>query len=187
MVIELVMTFVIGLLIEVNINRINAIWLWLILCIPVAIGEISDHVWKDFGKICMVIYGICFLVFGTYYFGGQFNDNMRILFSDNLEKPIKEAVAYTEGTIYVDSDIYYPHVLFYSKMPTDEFVNTVVYKDPNAKFMSPVTYGRFVEYEFDASTLGKGTYVLSVKHNQEVIDAGYMVTDYGRYIVAIKK
>lgn len=186
-VIEIIMSFTIGLLASVNVNRINALWLWLLLCIPVAINGITDLIWKNFNKICILLYSICFIAFCTYYFGGQFNEQIKDGFSYNLEETLQDAVAKTNGDIHLESSIHFPVVLFYSQMPVDEFLETVVYRDSSAAFLDPVSYGQFTEYDFDISTLGNGMYILYSFHEQDVVNAGYNVSRYGRYIIAERK
>ena len=61
--------------------------------------------------------------------------------------------AASDEAVYVDPDINYAKVLFYSRMPVEEFISTVEYKNYPSKYLSVYKMGRFV---FDMENAPKG-------------------------------
>lgn len=95
---------------------------------------------------------IYFSLFCWTYFG-KYRDDTALFFNESLDSAIKYADAIPDKTIYVDHkyiNMPYIHVLFNTKYPVRDFINTVIYKNPGGEFQEVSSFGRY-RFEFDAT------------------------------------
>ncbi len=168
-----------------SIIRLNALWIWLLLCIIYAIDEISNHIWKYFSPLTAVIYGLSLIAFLSFYFS-NYSIPWKGGFPSVNGKEIEAAVKTSSNIIYFDSSIFYSQVLFYSKLPVHQFLDTVVYMDPMGNYRKANRFWKFIKYDFDSSSLEPETYILYETHAKEMEENGFKVTNYGLYIMAAK-
>ncbi|MBR1477549.1 MAG: glycosyltransferase family 39 protein [Lachnospiraceae bacterium] len=154
---QFIMSVILGCLIYVNINRINSIHIPIIAFISVGIVFVCDMLYgkskKFLGVICTALL-VSFLLFEYNYFTG-YRELMDWVFGEGTGELIEYTLenAASDEAVYVDPDINYAKVLFYSRMPVEEFISTVEYKNYPSKYLSVYKMGRFV---FDMENAPKG-------------------------------
>ncbi len=183
--IEITASMILCFSLQANINRINIIWIGLLLCIVFAIDEISRRVWKNFSLVMAGIYLLCFILFLTSYFSSP-NYPERSGFTSVKGQEILDSLNSTADPVFFDAAIPFPAILFYSQMPTPEFLATIRYLNADSTYRVAYKFGKFVRYKYDVSTLENGTYILSSSHSEELSHMGYTITDYGPYVTAVK-
>ena len=136
-----------ALLQEAYFSRVNIILLPMTYFLCVGVEE-AIMAFRDKAKYILVfVYAIsCFAFFGYYI--TDYDD----LVAETVDAPLREALAYTDtirdadDTICVLSDIGTPLFLFYDNVPTDLYLNTVVFREgtrTNIQPKYPMTFAWF--------------------------------------------
>lgn len=158
--IQLSIAVLLGLMIEVNVNRVNILFIPMIII--AASGIYYVCIWveqivkvctkKDLRKAMLIIPMCCYLVlfvqFEKYYFT-EYKDEIAYSFCGGIEDAVNCAMQY-EGIIYVSPGIEHSRILFYSKQPVTEYLETVEYINYPSSFVRTSSFGRF-RFEFDAT------------------------------------
>lgn len=183
----LVGTFSLGLMIpRVNPIRVNSLFPMLTLVLALGIIFIGKHYWKPFIYIMTAVYCLSFMSFFKSYVR-NYNGNVSEYFLPEAGAAIEYAcdISSDNDRIYVDDTISYALVLYYTKMPAHEFIETVEYKDyPNA-YMDVGQYGKFETY--DKSGVYDGTYILNNDDCKELSTDTYSIERFGNYSVVTRK
>jgi len=175
-----------GGLITVNVNRINCIHIWVITFISIGMLKVFDYFKKDFKYIKPVVIGlfiIGFLSFELFYFS-TYKENIGAKFQSNLERSVEAAkeLAGDEKTIYVCPEFSYAKILFYSKLPAPEYVETVKYNNYPAAFMSISSAGN---YHFGIDEVdNNAVYIISTINEDDYMKCGFTVDNYGDISIA---
>ena len=79
--------------------------------------------------------------------------------------------------------------MFYSKIPVDKYINTVVYNNYPGAFMGTDSFGEFcMDFDIYNNIDTEGIYILDAGTDISVlIQAGFETSQYGYYTVAIHK
>ena len=181
--------FLLGLLINVNINRVNSLWLPMIFLAAYAIYEICQRINPWTFLVPLVIYSVLFVQFEKTYFT-QYASDIEGYFCKGLEQAVDAAMesAGDDGIIYCASGANYARVLFYSEQDSVEYRNTVQYTNYPSAFLDVSSFGRF-RFSFDASSPQvldpQGTYLLDSSYDSSVFEqAGYSLQFYDYFVVA---
>jgi len=128
---------------EININRINIIFIPLIYFTALGIDAIFKNHKKAFISL-LVVYITSFLTFCGVYFT-IYSDSVGPQFFESLGSAIKYASEATDGTVYITDSINMPYiyVLFYTKTDPYTFLNTVEYLNPGDAFQQVASFGRY--------------------------------------------
>lgn len=175
--------FFLGLLISVNINRVNSLWLPMIIMAATGIWYICKLINLKLLIIPLVVYSTLFIQFEQYYFT-DYKQEISGYFCGGLEDAMEEATSH-EGTIYVTSTANYARVMFYSKQNVNEYMETVQYTNYPSPFLDVSSFGRFC-FSFDLNALDPaGIYLVdsSIDSNW-FINAGFTTKTFGYYTVA---
>ena len=180
---------VLGIMVQANFERINMLFLPLIYFIGTGIVFVIDlfKKTKAVGPVAIgILYGFSAILFAKYYFT-DFNAMMERVWPDGTEEAIVFANNY-DGTIHVQ-DIRHPIVLCYSKYPTDKYVESVVYEDENAKFLSPISWDGydFTEY-VSKEPISGDVYICNVSNEEAVnwlAEKDMAIAQFGYYYVGI--
>ena len=124
-------------MINPNINRINIIFYPLMYFTVLGISNIIDR--NIYIKtIVIFLYIISFVFFLVTYFL-SFNT------IDNLKEPIEFLSKFDDKQIYITNTIHEPYiyVLFYNKINTHDFVNTVKYKRKDVEFRPVESFNNY--------------------------------------------
>ena len=153
-----------------NMNRIGVIFPAVAFLVLYGILFLSK-VFKPFAIAAVACIAIGFCIFGITYFTA-YAEEVSPYFHESLDEAIAEAMKLTDGTIYVtQSGVNGPGVtaLFVSQPDPKEYLDTVVYFDPDAEFRHEESFGRFVFYiPYDKE---KGA--VYIVHNYEIGDHGF--------------
>lgn len=183
LLVQLLAGLLLGALIHVNVNRVNIIFLPLILLAAEGFDWLCEH-FKPTFLLVEAVYLIFFAFFCRYYFT-DYRDQISVSFGKGLTEAV-EAVSDFEGTVVLSEDIHYPKILLLTETPAQEFIDTVVYRNYPAAFLSPLQYGRW-RWGIDPSALDPdAAYIFSVRTDASPFrDAGYSLTQYGVYTLAL--
>jgi len=145
LLIWLLVGLVLGALVHVNINRVNILFLPLLILAAVGLRWFGSLFHGRLTPLLLAAYLFLFGSFcGLYYFRADsgYQTQMRYAFGDGLDRAL-EAAMEQEGTVVLDGHIYYSTVLFYSGTPVEDFRATVAYERYPAAYLSPTSFTRF--------------------------------------------
>ena len=180
---------IMSLSIEPNFERLNILFLPLIYFIGTGITYIIAC-FNKLDKVAfagmLLLYGINSFIFAQYYFTG-YNEMMERQWPDGAQEAIEFAQHY--GTTIHVADIRHPIVLYYSKYPTDKYVETVVYADDNAKFLQPLYWDGydFRDYFYEDAVKGD-VYICAVDNTEAVewlVSQDMKYAQFGVYYIGI--
>lgn len=182
-IIQLLAGIFLGLLISVNINRVNCLWLPMLIMIATGIWYLCKLINFKLLIIPLVIYSVLFIQFEQYYFT-DYKTEIYGYFCGGLEDAMEEATSH-EGTIYVTSSANYARVMFYSKQDVEEYISTVQYTNYPSPFLDVSSFGRF-QFYFDLNALDPaGIYLVDSSVDPAYFtNAGYTTKSFGYYTVA---
>lgn len=172
-----------GLLIHVNINRVNIIWIPLIIFAAVGICEFCERIDKRLFVIFFCIYAVLFIRFEKYYFT-DYAKEIAPVFSDGLESAIQEATSY-ENDICVDG-ANWVKILYYSKMPVEDYIASVQFKNYPSAFLQASSFGRFT-FGYDSSDIDSNKIYIAKKENDfSAFEAtGFTLHTHEYFVVAL--
>ncbi len=182
-IIQLLAGIFLGLLINVNVNRVNCLWLPMLIIIATGIWYLCKLINLKLLIIPFIIYSVLFVQFEQYYFT-DYNTEILGYFCGGLEDAMKEATSH-EGTIYVTSNANYARVMFYSEQDVEEYISTVQYTNYPSAFLDVSSFGRF-QFYFDLNMLDPaGIYLVDSSIDPVYFtNAGYTVKTFGYFTVA---
>lgn len=186
----LVAGFVIGILINVNINRVNLLFIPMLLMIAKGLFLVFHYLHPSALAIPFVIYACYFASFEKHYFTDYKNQ-----ISWHFCKGIDAAMNYIETdlkkaeSVKVSHDVSWPRVLFFAKPELNDFLQTVQYSNFPAAFLDAVKFTRYKFY-FDENNLdGISVYLLSKSNgaSSTLENAGYEIREFDNYLVGSPK
>lgn len=179
---NLLAALLLGLLIKVNVNRVNILFFPLILLAARGLDGLCGR-WKPLLGAVLAVYLLFFSFFEAYYFT-DYRRTMDYNFGEGLEEALA-SIPETEDPVTVSDDIQYPSVLFYTQTPTARFRETVSYKFYPSAFLDATGFDRW-RFGFDTQQLDPSMiYILSPWDDSTPFrEAGYSFTQYGIYKVA---
>ncbi len=193
--IQLGVAVLLGLLIHVNINRVNILFIPMIIItasgiyyLCIMIGQLLKNcAGLRLEKWLLIIPMCCYFVllvrFEKYYFT-EYKEEIAYYFCEGIEDAVECAMQY-EGTIYVSTGIDHPRILFYSKQPVTEYLETVKYINYPSAFLRTSEFGRF-RFEFDVTKPDKnGVYILNKSVDLTVYEEmGFALEHFDWFTVA---
>lgn len=134
----------IGLQIEVNINRINLIFMPLILCVAILLEWLAERSKTLFiASICAFL--IAFAFFTRDYFGKPYRDEIGRELSAGFLPAMDFAIQAGDHPICASDKVNMPYIyaLFAEKPNPLDYLNTVEYINPEAEFRQVRAFGRY--------------------------------------------
>jgi hypothetical protein len=127
---------------EVNINRVNLIWLPLVYLAAVGMRTVATK--RLVGMGLVVVHLLLFTSFAVEYFG-PYTQHTAGAFYPSYGKAIQTARAAVPGKICVtDNPVFsYAFVLFYDQTDAREFARTVHYETDGSEFQHVRSFGRY--------------------------------------------
>ena len=181
---NLLAALLLGLLIKVNVNRVNILFFPLILLAARGLDWLCGR-WKPLLGAVLAVYLLFFSFFEAYYFT-DYRRTMDYNFGEGLEEALA-SIPESANPVIVSDDIQYPRVLFYTQTPTERFRETVSYKLYPSAFLDATGFDRWRFGINTPQTDSSMIYILSPwDDSTPFIDAGYTLTRYGIYSVAEK-
>ena len=172
-----------GTLIAANITRINILFIPMIIFAAAGITRFRSRYWL-FG--ISVYYLVFTLGFAKTYFR-DYNVQIRYYFGAGFDEALAEAKTHADR-IYLSSDIHYPKVLFYDRIPVTDFRESVIYKNYPASFLLPQSFLNY-SYSVDPSAPPDedGAYIIGDDTDTRMLEeSGFSVIHIGRYKVFYK-
>lgn len=183
LLIQLCAAFLLGILVSVNINRINCLFVPMILTAAYGIGKLCDCTKPKAIWIFICFYLICFIYFEKYYFN-EYKQQINVCFCEGLEDAV-DRVQELEGKVYITPGASWARVLFLSEQSPEDFRKTVTYSNYPDAFLNAEKYGRF-STSFDVLLPEKdAVYLLEEPYDLSVLKKeGFCLEQYGPYTVA---
>ncbi len=185
MLLQFLAALALGMLIRVNVNRINILFFPLLFFTALGIRAACSQFRRPLRFAVAGLYLLLFLGFGSYYFG-EHADTIRLYFNDGLDTALASS-AQKGGSTYLDDGIYYSQVLFYDQTDPKDFAETVVYRSYPSPYLKAERFGRFV-FQIDPERLDpEGCYILSLGRDLDpFLQEGYRMESHGAFILAYK-
>lgn len=184
--IQLLAALVLGLLTVINETRFNCAYIPMLLTAALGLDFVCGLTRRRAAAAAAAGAYLLHFVFFTGFYFGRYPELTRWGFAVGLEEALELAET-AEGTIYLDSGIYYSDVLFYTAEPVDEYLATVEYSNYPSAFLDVASFGRYV-FGFDASQPDpEGAYIFFTGAEAEGLlqSAGYELTEHGVYTLAM--
>lgn len=196
--IHLLAGILLGIMVYVNVNRVNIIFPSILLLVAIGIDDMCSL----FARIKAVpfLIGLYFLVslhqFNGYYFSDDYKDASWYGFVQGFEEALDaaDAVAETASANGVDTTIYlperrvYPLVLFYRQIPAS------TYQEANASFEDIYDLGIYQRIHVKQEELTEadvdpnGIYILTAWEDRSLFsEEDYTITKYIGYYLAVPK
>lgn len=175
--------------IEVNINRINILFLPLLYFTAVGIIYVRDKISRGLFFFIIVLYLVCFASFAHYYFA-YYDERASSEFFESFGDAINYAADNTNGTICVSGGVNMPYifVLFYRQIDPHIFLSTVKYSN-GGEFQGVSSFDRYIFSGLEECKSRKDNPAL-IFHNSEsnkISTSDYAIKSFKRYSVAISK
>ncbi len=179
---QLLAALLLGALVEVNVNRVNLLFIPLVLLAGLGLGWLWERR-RAWAAPFAAVYLLLFVCFQTYYFTG-YRQEIGRSFGEGLEQALAAAET-CEGTVCISESVYYPQVLFFTRTPADEFRATVEYRAYPAAYLQARSFGRFV-FGFDpAAPDRERTYILDLWADKApFVNEGFTLRSFGNYTLA---
>lgn len=180
--VNLLSGLLLGLLVHVNVNRVNILFFPLILL--AARG--FDWLCGRQKRLLIAVFAVYLFFFGCFerYYFTDYRRSMEYSFGEGLEEALA-AVEAGERPVVISDTVKYPRVLFYTRTPTTRFRETVTYKRYPAAYLDATGFDRW-RFGIDAQALDPAAiYILSPWDDSTPFrEAGYTLTPYGIYTEA---
>ena len=160
--IALIMGIVLGILQEVNINRINLIFIPLLFCIAAVLGWIAEH--SKIGLVLAVCTGLtAFVLFTRDYHGKEYRTVANREFAAGLLQAIDFAAQQGDGPICVTKNVHQPYifVLFARQMNPFDYLPTIKYANPHGIFRQVLRLDRYRFGPNQCTDEARAVYILS--------------------------
>lgn len=172
-----------ALAMPVNINRANILFLPLIYLAARALV----FVWERSRLLAGGLVLLCLAWFGLFvhaYFK-SYPQQIGPAFNESFGQAIQEASNRTGQTIYITKEVHLPYAyaLFYTQPSPYDFLDTVVYVDPEAEFRDAASFGRYRFLEATAMPPGGGAYVIGNREAEQFDPAEYTIIPYKLFSV----
>lgn len=184
--IQLAAAVLLGCLIPVNVNRVNCIHIPNLICLALGISFLNEKFKNKIIFIAVLVYSISFILFAQYYVN-SYNDYISVDFQKGLEDAVDFAMRFDNAQIYITGSISYPKVLFYSKLPVDEYVRTVKYTNYPSAFLKVSSCGN-LHFGIDISALDPSdVYVINNNDSKIFEKSSYTLVHFDQFAVAYMK
>ena len=176
----------IGLQIEVNINRINLIFMPLILCTAILLEWLAERSKILFiASICTFL--IAFAFFAQGYFGKAYRDEIGWEFSAGFLPAMDFAIQTSDRPICASDKVNMPYIyaLFAEKPNPLVYLNTVEYIDPQAEFRHVRAFGRYTFGLQNCQSTPNTIYILREDEELPSLEASFKTHEFGIFNVYI--
>lgn len=172
-----------ALMISVNINRVNILFIPMIIISATGVYYLCNLIYLPLLIVPALVYSVLFTGFEQYYFT-EYKQSIQSDFCFGLEDAMAEAILH-DGNICISPDILHSRILFYSKEPVTEYLETVQYLNYPSAYLHTASFGRYL-FVFDSSTPDKSmTFILDQSFDLTPFkDAGFTLLNYNNYTVA---
>ena len=183
----LVAGFAIGVLIHVNVNRVNLIFMPIIVLAAQGIVYAFNYIHPRTICIPLVAYLFCFACFEKDYFT-TYKEQISDVFCEGIGDAVEFANSQLspDSKMYVDPDVSYPRILFYGKVDLNSYLSTVKYTNFPSAFLYVQEFDKYVFTNNPRQYSPRSVVILENKGSrfQTLQNSGYSIRNFGKYIVA---
>ena len=187
MLIWLLAAFAIGVLISVNVNRVNLIFIPIIVMASQGIILAFSYIHPKMIYVPLAAYLLNFANFEREYFT-TYKDQIASNFCEGIGDAMEFAQSQSKpgAKIYVDPNVIYPRVLFYGKVDLNSYLSTVKYVNFPDAFLYVYKFDRYVFAYYLNNVDTEAVYLLENNDSRHSMfeQQGFSVRNFGKYIVA---
>jgi hypothetical protein len=183
----LAVSIVVGASEEVNINRINIVFLPLIFFTAVGIRALAAS--RVLLAASVVFYCFAFASFTHKYFASSYRAQASTAFYPSFGNAIDKAANATPGPLCITGRVNQPYVfvLFYRKTNPHVFLQTVQYENPGAPFQNVASFDRYT-FGLDRCDPAITEGYVADEDEENLIDHARFSTEHiGRYVVGLRQ
>lgn len=171
------------LLARTTIYRNNILFIPMVLVAALGIYHLFELIHIRELILPVLYYLVMFIGFTHYYFT-EYSDMMDYYFCRGLQEAVEDATSY-EGPVYYSRGIEHSRILFLTREPVSNFMNTVEYYMYPHPYLEAKSFGRY-NCDFDQAAPDINvTYILSRNADWAMYEElGFVVHYYGEYAVA---
>ena len=176
-------SLVIGVIQQANVNRINLMFMPLILCVAFCLVKVNERLQ---GTLPVAV---CLLLIGFFFFFRDYRTEQRAIlnveFYNGILPAMKVASQSPDTPVCVTNRIRMPYIyaLFVEQTNPDDFQRSVVYSDPTAPFRRAISFGRYTfGLKYCAQKPGQ-IFIISNKEPRPVTAAGFQVRKFDNFLV----
>ncbi len=175
--------FVQGALIYTNIHRSNMLFIPMIIIAAMGMYYLCSLIDLRYLALLAAFYLVQFIGFERYYFT-EYREITDYYFCRGLKEAVEEAVSY-DGPIYYSRGQEHSRILFLTREPVTEFIDTVEYFNYPSPYLVAKSFGRF-STDFDVTAPDQNaTYLLSQNVDLSAfVEQGFILHTHGFYTVA---
>lgn len=183
----LIAGLVIGALIHVNINRINLLFMPMLILAAWGLLFAFNYIHPKTIFIPLFAYMLYFAMFEKEYFT-TYKDQIANNFCEGIEDAMNLATykANSENTkIIVDPNTSYPRILFFGQVDLRSYLSTVKYTNFPSAFLYVYSFDKYSFVVNENDIKPGNVYLLENSGNRmdKLQQAGYEVRNFGKYIV----
>jgi 4-amino-4-deoxy-L-arabinose transferase-like glycosyltransferase len=167
-----------------NMNRAGIVFLPVVFATTLACFSLLKRVPLFFVAV-LVFYLYSFFSFSRFYFR-EYPEFIGPSFAYSFGEAIEKASSLSKNgpvTVTDKANMAYIYVLFYDKVPPDQFLKTVKYADPQAQFRGAVSFGRY-KMGIQKDKLKPDMVYVFRNSEEEYFDKGYKLHRFKNYSVA---
>jgi len=181
----LISSILLVFVIEININRMNIIFIPLLYLIARAIVFIFEQS-RFLGGVIIALYIFWFALFCHNYFI-DYPQQVGSAFNESLDQAIDYASLNTTEPIYIsrDIDLAYIYVLYNQKIDPNIFLKTVKYENPLKTIRYTASFGRFRMMNISSFPSDGGAFIIDNNHLENVNIEKYQLVEYKYFSVLI--
>jgi 4-amino-4-deoxy-L-arabinose transferase-like glycosyltransferase len=186
---------------EININRVNLVFVPIIFfaavgiraiavdIVPFAVGSRPVAVSRVMLAAIAAYYLISFAYFTRAYFGASYRAQIGDAFFAHFGAAINTAARGTSGPLCITNRVNEPYifVLFYRKIDPHVFMQTVQYENPGAEFQNVATFDRYTFGLDRCNTAITQGYVADQDEASKIDRNRFSTRQIGRYVVGLRR
>lgn len=180
----LIVSIIMMLVVEPNINRLNIIMIPIIYYTILGIDVVTDEKYKIVKVIIIAVYIVSFISFMIAY--SKQNSSEYYTFEDGLEEPIKYIATLEDKQIHITNKIKEPYifVLFFTEYNTNDFVSTVKYDNEKREFRQVQGFGNYkFEWIDSMKNNQEDVYMIKKEDRKQYNLEDFKITEFEKYIV----
>jgi len=175
-----------GILQGINANKINYIHIPVIILWAEGVSRLCAKSRDYVGKIVLVVYTVSFLCFEGYYYT-EYQEEISVRQLSGADQAVEAALSLREEgkaeTIMVPNVLRHSQILFFTKWPLDDYLETVQWQEYPARWLKTESFGCFKwirEEETGTMELVEDRIYLITEDEKERFEkAGWCVETYG--------
>jgi hypothetical protein len=171
-----------------DINKLNMLHIPAIAFTGIGIYKLCKVISNKLIYVLVIIYIVSFGFF-EYSYNTNYNELISKEFNGGLTEAIQYAMDLTDDTICVTDKAYHSQVMLASKIPTPQYLDTVVYTNYPAIWLEVASFGQFefAQKEKLPTLSTEKIYVWESSQKTYFEENRYQVVEFSNFIVAFKK